>query len=609
MLSIGTHSASTWGYNLVEHYKDTKDGTQTGQALITEVISSYANLGLFTKPTLAPNGAMYSILTGGSLTIDGVVREFVIRKIIPGTTNARWRDNNNNLQTSNWQKATRSYIVADNSIPEDANRFARPSWSSNNSASAIRFHPGILASNGLIYFAPFIGGTPAYWVIFNPETDTWKLDNSLKASTDASLSAGHITGLALGTDNHIYVIGNYKSGNFASTSNTRSFRIVTSPFANSDLVENSFFTKANVSFMFQPYFNPSTGGTSGGADQPGSWVDASGNISYDTANLDGVTHPYAVPGSNYQDFDIQVRDMITHPSGKIFIIPGRGRGRIFYIDQSQFGLSLREMSSAPGLTTNVISGYGYKTLEGLYAFLEKPRGAGHALETLKIYIVPAIGHPSNQLQGPLLLNNRVQDVLVIDPVTMTMSVLDMGFANLANNVSVDSSVGRRVTLPNGMTLTPNKFGGTPASVRQGGVILTGWDVPTSSTANSVNTSVTTGTRKIKPENSGLLFRADGKGFGLNPAATMADQNPAYITVGGGLNAKWPHHGKFLHMAAVDSTDKTNPNLLMELVSVKGYGPDITNFNFSARDKWVHELPDDLTYLGGSFFNCQYNKMK
>ena len=59
MISLGTHQASTWGYS-----------TRPLTPAFEGVSGSAAFVGLFTKPTLAPNGNMYAILGAAGLGLD-----------------------------------------------------------------------------------------------------------------------------------------------------------------------------------------------------------------------------------------------------------------------------------------------------------------------------------------------------------------------------------------------------------------------------------------------------------------------------------------------------------------------------------------------------------
>lgn len=551
MISLGTHQSAVWGYSTADHPAD---------AQISAVSGSYNYTGLFSKLTLAPNGNMYGILTTWAITLNSVVEECVILKVTPGTSNTG---------TTNWQLATRSYLKPD-ATATDANGFARPVWPLNGTSAAIRFHTGILASNGLIYFAPYeTSETTNKWVIFNPTTETWKVTDALRPSTASTIANATIGGVALGTDNKIYVAG---------TGTGRGFRITTSTNALSDTVEDSYYTQF-------------VGTTSPLGSTAMTWMDSAGTVYTDGASLDGFTAAYtATTGSTSLRNYNRIRDMITHPSGKIFMVPGRGRGRIFYINQAGWG-TVNELLSEPGYSTANISGYGFRSVCGYYAALEKPRDNSHVAATLKIYITPILGIHEQAF------TSSSKDVLILDPVTKTMSALNIGLGNYAGNSNSYLSMGRRISLPNGMHLLMNT-GPTDALTRQGGVMLTGWDVPSSDTDGSKTATMT---------DKGVLYRDDVTTINTLYMKTLIDQNPGFTGVGGGVNAQWPHSGKFISLVGTPSTSVFAQ--LTEVVSVKGYGPDITNFNFSERDKTSYQIPTTLGNLGNTIFNSQFNKMK
>jgi len=551
MISLGTHQASTWGYS-----------TRPLTPAFEGVSGSAAFVGLFTKPTLAPNGNMYAILGAAGLTISGVSQQFVILKIVPGTTNTA---------TTNYAAPTYSYLVADNGFAANGNGFAKPSWGAivgipQNDNALFRFNTGILASNGLIYFPPVQCGTDNnYWVIFDPTTDLWKVTNTLRPSTLAgNLTNLSIGGAVLGTDNRIYVYSMYGGG----------FRITTSTNASNDTVQNSYYTGGIAS----------TTTPTGIATAPLSWRDEAGAVYTDGASLLGTTKAYdndsTSNNSNSARIFTTVSDAIVHPTGRIYLMPGLGRGRIFYINQSAYGTT-GELVSAPGLSTASIAGYGQKSIGIHSAVLEKPRDANHDPATLKIFLVPAVQYVANA--------NVCTDILVINPQSQTMSTLSMQYINRATAVPGGFTVlGKLINLPNGMSLTYNRLT-TSASDRHGGMILSGFDVPSSDTD---------GLRTIPIPNKGIMQDQD--------VYYMAVTNPSTTGIGGGANGLWPHNGKFIGMF---NPSFSLSSFFYEIVSVKGYHPGVTNFNFSARDRMFYSIPSNLNNLGSSVYNCQFNKPK
>jgi hypothetical protein len=552
MISLGTHQAATWGYS-------TRDIPSLAGAYGS---SSY--IGLFTKPTLAPNGNMYAILGVTALNVSGTYEAFVIMKITPGNTNTA---------TTNYTPPTISYLIADNGFAANGSGFAKPSWgapsavSGNNTDNSLfRFNTGILAPNGLIYFPPVqCGSGKNKWVIFNPASDLWKVTEALRPSGLTQIGNQQISCAVLGTDNKIYVLSSFG----------KAFRITTSANALSDTVEDSYHAAY-----------ASTASPLGIGTIPLGWRDEAG-VTYtsDTASLDGVLKAHdndssAASAASYRIFTT-ISDAIVHPSGRIYLMPGRGRGRIFYINQSAWG-TIGEIVSAPGLSTASIAGYGQKTIHIKCAFLEKPRDAGHTINTLKIYLVPSIqvGIPSP--------NNICTDILVIDPVTQTMSALPMQYVASSTSQST-STLSKLINLPNGMILTYNRIA-TSGSASHGGMILTGWDVPSTDS---------NGARTIPVPDKGIM---QDQGV-----VTIATLNPSFTSVGGGTNAMWPHNGKFIGM--FNPVFNPGDNQFSEIVSVKGYHPDVTNFNFSQRDRTFYGMPSDLALLGPSVYNCQFNKPK
>ena len=551
MISLGTHQASTWGYS-----------TRPLTPAFEGASGSTAFVGLFTKPTLAPNGNMYAILGAAGLNISGVSEQFVILKIVPGTTNTA---------TTNYAAPTYSYLVADNGFAANGNGFAKPSWGAivgipQNDNALFRFNTGILASNGLIYFPPVqCGSNNNYWVIFDPTTDLWKVTNALRnTAVIGDLTNLYVGGAVLGTDNKIYVYSMYGGG----------FRITTSTNASNDTVENSYYTAGIAS----------TATPTGNDTAPLSWRDEAGAVYTDVASLNGTVKAYdnasTANNSNSARIFTTVSDAIVHPTGRIYLMPGLGRGRIFYINQSAYG-TIGELVSAPGLSTASIAGYGQKSIGIQSAVLEKPRDANHGINTLKIFLIPAVQYVANA--------NVCNDILVINPQSQTMSALSMQYINRPTvNPSGFSVLGKLINLPNGMSLTYNRIT-TSASDRHGGMILSGFDVPASDTD---------GLRTIPIPNKGIMQDQD--------VSYLAVTNPSQTGVGGGTNGLWPHNGKFIGMF--------NPSFSLdwffyEIVSVKGYHPGVTNFNFSSRDRLFYSIPSNLNNLGSSVYNCQFNKPK
>jgi len=530
MLTLAATQSSTWGYSVVTHGTLQHNiSTATGGAV-----------GTFTKLTLAPNGKFYSIFTHISITINGTAYTNVIAEITPGTTNTG---------TTNWTRATFNYLTPDAGFATRPDGFAKPSWTngySTNGAASIAFNTGLLAPNGLIYFAPLSHRMALghQWVILNPTSGIWKKLNLYPGFPTSSFPDGFtaVTGRpvlaapVLGSDGKIYVI----------TSNLGTiYRF--------DPTSNALGDEASLESVI-PSPNPLSVTT-------GVWQNEAGTTFTDP----GVTTvTYERNSNNVAASTFNITDAISHPNGNIYWIPGAGRGRIFYTKPSLFGT--RPFVSAPGLLHN-------KIINSYYAFLEKPRDADHDPATLKIYIV-------NKATANTTLVE--QEVLCLNPVTHTLSVVTLGMATASATNGGITNLGKNVTLANGMHISKNYNGAT----QPGRTILTGWDVPS---------SVTDGVRKISL-NSPDAF--SNQAF----STILSETSPGQSHIGGGVNTPYPHHSKFI--ATFGSGDIVS-NLFSEIVSVKQYGPGITNFNFTSRDIPFYSVPS--TGLAGSIFNANFNK--
>jgi len=435
MISLGTHQAATWGYSVRDI------------APLAGAYGSASYIGLFTKPTLAPNGNMYAILGATAFNVSGTYEAFVIMKIVPGTSNTA---------TTNYTPPTISYLVADNGVTANGSGFAKPSWgapsavSSNTTDNALfRFNTGILASNGLIYFPPAqCGSNDNKWVIFNPNSELWKVTDMLRPSGATFITNRAISSAVLGTDNKIYVFSVY----------AQSFRITTTSNASADTVEDSYYS--NYFATTAPF-----------GQSVLSWRDEAGTTYTDYPDTTGFTPAYATDSAGSNSASARnftaISDAIVHPSGCIYLMPGKGRGRIFYVKQSAWGTS-GELVSAPNLRTTYTG--MTKNIQIQSAFLEKPRDASHDINTLKIYCVPRIAVDT---QANLNVSNGI---LVLDPVTQTMNIIAMSYSVNTTSGSF-SNMSKLITLPNGMVMTFNKS--TSISNDYGGTVLTGWDVPSS----------------------------------------------------------------------------------------------------------------------------------
>ena len=540
MFTLTTHQASTWGYSIIQH-----------PILPISHSGSVSNIGAFTKPILAPNGNMYAINTYGPITINSVVYNSVILKITPGTSNT---------STTNWNAATFSYITADGTTNDD-NGFGKQNW---GTPGFVGFNTGILASNGLIYFPP---NELTSWVVFNPTTEKWKITDQYRPTGATSISQYSINSAVLGVDNKIYVLGGRSAGH-------RGFRITTSTLAANDTIQDSY------------YDTFSTGSPLGNTSR--TWRDSNNTNYTDVATVNGTVSKafgHSNLGFSYNRNLVVAIDVLVHPSGKIFMIPATGRGRIFYIDPVYYGTE-REIVSEPAYFVN-----NYSTnnmLEGGYLILEKPRDANHNPNTLKIYVVPACITTTAGGLGNLLASTYLY---VIDPDNKTMSEVNMAYLKRGTPQNY-RGIGPKINLPNGHSVVYNNYSGTFQMAAQGGVIISGKDVPS---------TVTTGANFIKTTDKSI-FQEDNSTLAVNKLLYFSLQSPGFTGINGSCTPSWPHNGKTIVVGeALRYT---------EIVSVKGYGPDITNFNFSERDKLSYTLTaNNLSSLGSTIYNSQFNTPK
>jgi len=543
MLTLAATQSSTWGYN-------TKTHSITG---LTSFGGTVSNIGSFTKPTLAPNGKLYSIMTCPSAVINGITQTNVILEITPGTSNTG---------TTNYSAPTFNFIYSDAAVTQNGSGFAKPLWNQGINTTH-NFNTGILAPNGLIYFVPFDNqaGTNK-WVIFSPTSGRWKTANihpNYAESATTYIPNSVITTAVLGTDGKIYVFG-------YGDATVPYYRFTPTANASADVgtIESSYYTGL---LNNTPLCNTNM-----------QWKDSTGTSYTDTA-VNTVTKAYdnaGAPARPYEKVKTFI-DIIVHPSGRIYFIPGAasitnnaagGRGRIFYLNISAWG-SATELVSATGLVAP-----GSKNISASYAFLEKPRDASHDVATLKIYIVPA--------KGLYATTTVCKNILCINPVTNTISEIAINYSS-----DTTTTIAKQISLSNGLNIFYNVGSGASvlAKDRSGGHLLTGWDV--------ANSDVDGGTL-VNTTEPGILHNTTPASFG--------ESSPGYSLTGGGVNVPYPHHSKFIGYPGALTT-------ISELISVKEYGPNITNFNFEDRDKPNIAPPSNLGGLATSLFNSNFNKPK
>ena len=536
MLTLATHQSATWGYSAKTH-------SITG---LTSFEGTVSNVGSFTKPTLAPNGKLYSIMTCKSATINGVIQTNVILEITPG---------NSNTGTTNYSAPTFNYLTPDASVTANSSGFAKPTWNQGTLNVVQGFNTGILAPNGLIYFVPFDNqNNTNKWVIFNPTSGRWKTANihpNYAEGATTYIPNAVVISAVLGTDGKIYVFG-------YGTNTVPYYRFTPTTNASGDVasIESSHYT---TSLSTTPLCNFN-----------GQWKDSTG-ASYTDAEVNGLAKAYNNGGASGRPYEkVQMfTDIIVHPSGRIYFIPGAvGRGRIFYLNISAWG-SATEIVSATGLVAP-----NSKNIAASYAFLEKPRDASHDVATLKIYIVPNKGFYGS--------TTTCTNILCINPVNNTISEIAINYSS-----DTTTTIGKRISLSNGLNIFYNVGSGSTvlAKDRSGGHLLTGWDVSNSDI------------------DGGTLINTPGPGILHNTTpASFGETSPAFSLIGGGVNIPYPHHSKFIGYPGALTT-------ISELVSVKEYGPNITNFNFKTEDKSGYEVPTTIGDLATSLFNSNFNKPK
>jgi hypothetical protein len=565
MLTLGAIQASTWGYSI---RVNPAGGGLTGGG---------GSLPTFTRPVMGFDGCLYAIASSGGTSqgpkINGVTQPNLIIKITPGTSNTA---------TTNWTAGTITYLIPDANYLTRDDGFGKPTWTVSTENASINYNSGVLASNGLIYFSPILG---ANFVIFNPALGLWKTSNIHPDRVDSTTTlAGKIHSCVLGGDNKIYVI---------PTSGNKLYRIVTSTNALNDTWEQGYHTTTPTGL-----FNAAM-----------TYYDNTGTLQTDTSTTGagnaGIFYQayYKSGGTTGASYMANITDAIYHPSGRIYIIPNLGRGRIFYIntDDTNWNTNKQVVSDA-GLVVKNSSGVKQIPLFA-YAFLEKPRDAAHASypgnNTLKIYLMPNCGSQSATAPQTYYSNGNNYELIYIDPVTNTLHEIPMNFkyANSGNQYQVS----KRVSLANGLNITTNLAGTTD---HKGGAVLTGWDIPSSDTDGAY----TIKRNAVRNDNIPIsgIFTDQYTGPG---GANVFNSEPGFAAGfgGGGFNMPYPNHSKFIMLTG----QNVGTAGIAEIISVKEYGPEITNFNYTNREKTgaIYEPPSDPQLLGNSLFNSGFNKQK
>ena len=551
MLTWAAAQSAIWGYDAKSTYDSTSGHTFTG---------SVNYIGAFTTPTLAPNGKLYSILSCASADVTGSTNSYVIAIITPGNTNST---------TTNWSQVSVEYITADGSTN-------RPYWNppytplnSTGNNSLIRFvQKGILAGNGKIYFPPFksdlvtVAQDPK-WVVLTPGTASTTTWETVTFSNTSNVS-GAIGGCVLGKDGYLYVVPN--TDNTTSPAAAHSFYRIHPKGVNisgitpsTDTAEIGYWTGLSSKRFFADNVNTLN------------WKDAAGTSYTDTATA-GISKAYT-QDTNSGTFS----DLVVAPNGNIYMLPkDKSRGRIFYIKPSNFGTA-QEICSAIGLHINQLAGASTLLLTSHSAVLQSKPDTIINNNSLGIYVFPNIQVVSGSIDTTTF-NNVIRINTALNTLTSLSITSSIGGSSLANLLV-------SFPLANGTILINNVGAGNSKSVDQ---FITGMDIPTSPTSPIVEGNLVNGI--ITGAKNNIVF-------GVGNSAVNRRDFSSYHT---GVNL-----GKTLII--------TNLLKITELVSVKGYAPDVTYFRSylgeeTALDS-MYKIPADATTVAASLYNSQKNKLK
>lgn len=342
MLGLGSIQSSRWAF---DYFKS----TNSFNCNITFSGSS-GSYGLWSTPTVGPDGFVYMLPCAEQATVNGAVFSVTgILVVNPGNAN------NGNIKYT----APQSFYLE----PNSTNREAIPLVSPTNPLSGtVRFaSKGILAPNGKIYF---IGHAQPGVVILTPNgfNSTWEYKTFVEMGATTLTGGGLATGGVLGQDGKIYLIPNGTVTSRIDPSN--------------DTLSLGYWNGT-------PTRRWSVGNVpENGLGYP---KDINGNV---------ITPPTNVPAKNGGTGSGRVfkglKDAISHPNGKIYIFPYDPQGQsrwIFILDPANWGL-INEIYSSTSLALPIpnpvtsSNGSVFGTCENI--FLEKLRD-GQNPDDLKIY--------------------------------------------------------------------------------------------------------------------------------------------------------------------------------------------------------------------------------
>lgn len=542
MLAAGSFKSSKWGYSLYKPTNNSFNSTYT-------FASPSSNYGLWSTPTLGPDGYIYMLPTADTATVNSVANTNLQGVLIvnPNPSNSQ-----GNVK---YQKPTSFYSTGGDSIPVGSSPTAF--------GGRIRFASrGILAPNGKIYF---IGLNQKGVVILTPNgfSSTWvykTFDQMFGGtfSTSASFSGG-----VLGQDGKIYLI---PTGNVTARIDP-----------DTDTISYGYWN-GSIGRSWN------TGGsTSNGFGYP---RNSSGVVITPPTNVPAVNSAAGLKG-------FALKDAISHPNGKIYMFPydpsatsAGGSRWIFILDPVNWN-AINEIYSASSMafpiSTDPTSPSGsdgvFGTCENI--FLEK-RKTGQSLTSLKIYAM-YYGNGASPYSTSIWTSNYPNAKMVqFDPTDNTWSLVgNVSNLQTASNNGQVSKPGFQ--LANGhITSMISLASGTQTA----NIVVTGDSSP-SGVKYVDNTKDVIGS----VSETGLFNVSYG-----NPPSSSGSYGGGVVLTGAGL-------GKNIFNGGMSSSSISTGG---SIVSVKGYYPGIKYFDSTYVDD-LYKIPSDLNTLVTSRWNFYCNK--
>jgi hypothetical protein len=537
MLAAGSFKSSKWGYSV---YKPSNNSFNSSHTFS----SPSSNYGLWSTPTLGPDGFIYMMPTSDLATVNGAINSNLQGVLIvnPNSSNSQ-----GNIK---YENPTSVYSNLGDVIPVGPSPTAY--------GNRVRFaSKGILAPNGKIYF---IGLSQKGVVILTPNgfSSTWQyktFDQMLGATAPSGMS---FSGGVLGQDGKIYLI----------PTGTATARI-----------------DPATDTMSYGYWNGSIGkrwnaGTSSenGFGYP---RNSSGSIITPPANVDS---PNSATNKLFNGF----KDAISHPNGKIYLFPYDTGGTsrwIFILDPANWGTN-HEIHSASSLAFPISpdptapSGADgvFGTCENI--FLEK-RKSGQSLTTLKIYAM-YYGNGNGSYSSSIWNDNYPNAKIIrFDPTDNTWTLVG-NIINLQSASNNGMAARPAFQLPNGHIVSMSAF--TTGSVTTANVI-TGDSVDTIKFPN-LSSDIVGSLSELSVFNTT---------YG-NPPQVNGSYGGGVILTGQGL-------GKNIFSGGMANSSTSTGG---SIVSVKGYYPGIKYFD-STFVSDLYTIPSDLSVLTTSRWNSYCNK--